>query len=226
MQLQTRSITSAIPVLQNGDHLTQAEFERRYEAMPQVKKAELIEGVVYMPSPVRVRHAYPHGLIAVWLGTYQAATPGLQMMIEPSVRLDQDNEPQPDIILRIAEGGSSRISADDYIEGSPELVVEIAASTVSIDLNSKLNAYRRNGIQEYLVWQVEEPKIDWFSLVAGQYKPMMSDTKGRIRSQGFPGLWLSVSALLGSDLPEVLATVQQGIQTSDHADFVNKLSQR
>ena len=38
--------------LEHGDHLTREEFERRYEAMPHVRKAELIEGVVYMPSPV------------------------------------------------------------------------------------------------------------------------------------------------------------------------------
>lgn len=205
--LQTR----ILPPLHNGDHLTLDEFERRYEAMPNVKKAELIEGVVYMPSPVRVRHARPHGIIAMWLGTYELAVPGVQMLIEPSVRLDQDNEPQPDAILRFIEKGSSRISADDYIEGSPELVVEIAASSVSIDLNSKLNAYRRNGIREYLVWQVEDPQVKWFRLEGGQYGLMEPTQDGILCSQVFAGLWLSVDALLSQNLTAVLKVLQTGI---------------
>lgn len=115
MSLPTRSV--APPRLENGDHLTRVEFERRYDAMPGLKQAELIEGVVYRPSPVRVRHARPHGIIATWLGTYEALTPGVQMLIEPSVRLDLNNEPQPDLVLRLLDEGSSWISADNYLEG-------------------------------------------------------------------------------------------------------------
>ncbi len=205
-QLQTRILP-----LHNGDHLTRDQFERRYQAMPDLKKAELIEGVVYMPSPVSVRHARPHGIIAAWLATYEVATPGVQMLIEPSVRLDQDNEPQPDAILRLIEGGSSRISADDYIEGSPELVVEVAASSVSIDLNSKLNAYRRNGIQEYLVWQVEDPQVKWFRLESGQYRLMDPNPDKILCSQVFAGLWLAEEALLNQDLPTLLQVLQTGL---------------
>src|SRR5690242_6337929 len=116
-----------VPALESGDHLSRSEFERRYEAMPALKKAELIEGVVYVGSPVRMDvHAEPHASVITWLGTYRAATPGVRLGDNPTVRLDLDNEPQPDALLRLepAAGGRSRVDEDGYVEGPPELVVE------------------------------------------------------------------------------------------------------
>jgi Uma2 family endonuclease len=213
-----------VPLLENGDRLTRPEFERRYEAMPNLKKAELIEGTVYMPSPVRVnRHARPHARIVAWLSAYWTATPGTDLCIEPSVRLDLDNEPQPDAVLRI-EGGNSWIDQDDYIQGAPELMVEVAASSVSKDLNAKLQAYRRNGIQEYLVWKVEEQEIVWFTLRAGEYIRLHSDDQDVIHSQVFPGLWLHRVALLQNDLSTVLACLQRGLQSSQYLTFKQQLA--
>ncbi len=137
--------------LENGDCLTRAEFEQRYEAMPHLKKAELIEGVVYMGSPVRVIHGRPHARIMAWLSPYWIATPGVDLMDNTTVRLDPDNEPQPDALLRIEVGGQSTISEDGYVEGATEFIAEIAASSASYDLRDKLRAYRRNQVQEYLV---------------------------------------------------------------------------
>jgi Uma2 family endonuclease len=137
---RSRPGTDAIPPLQSGDRLTRPEFERRYAAMPHVKHAELIEGIVYMASPMRFEpHAEPHGDIITWLGTYKAYTPGVRMGDNPTVRLDLDNEPQPDGVLLIdaAYGGNAIISDDNYIEGAPELVVEVAASSAAIDLGIK-----------------------------------------------------------------------------------------
>jgi Uma2 family endonuclease len=168
--VQTSSQRLQIPPLENGDRLTRYEFERRYNAMPSLKKAELIEGIVYMAVPLGFRsHGQPHGNIVGWLGNYQVATPGVELGIEPTVRLDLDNEPQPDAVLLIEErcGGRSRLSEDDYLEGAPELVVEIAASSAAIDLGDKKRAYRRNGIQEYIIWQVCDRKVDWFYLQEG-----------------------------------------------------------
>ncbi len=146
------TLLSALPPLESGDKLTRAKFEQRYAAMPQVKKAELIEGTVYMASPLRAKaHGKPHIHIMTWLGTYEAATPGVEALDNATVRLDANNEPQPDALLRIEQGGQSTISDDDYIEGAPELIVEIAASSASLDLHEKLNVYRRNQVQEYLV---------------------------------------------------------------------------
>jgi Uma2 family endonuclease len=212
-----------LPPLENGDRLTRAEFERRYAAMPQIKKAELIEGVVYVSSPVRVIHSQPHADFMTWLGVYRAATPGVACYDNPTVRLDADNEPQPDAVLRIATGGQSWISPDDYIEGAPELIVEIAASSASYDLHDKLRVYRRNGVQEYIVWCTYSQQIDWFYLEDGQYKPQSPEATGILRSQQFPGLWLAAPALLAGHLAEVLQTLQQGIATPDHQTFVDTL---
>lgn len=210
------SPTTNIPSLESGDRLTRHEFEHRYQATGQVKKAELIEGVVYVASPVRAtRHGRSHAKIITWLGTYWVATPGVDLQDNTTVRLDADNEPQPDALLRLEPetGGNSRISDDDYIEGAPELIAEIAASSASYDLNDKLNVYRRNGVQEYIVWQIYENRLDWFSLEQGRYILLPPDEQGVICSRVFPGLWLAVDALRTGDLASVLAILQQGLQT-------------
>lgn len=215
------------PRLENGDRLTRSEFERRYAATPEKFKAELIGGVVYVASPVRVRnHGRPHAYIMGWLIAYVAATPKVDIADNSTVRLDLDNEPQPDALLRIEPevGGRSRITDDDYIEGAPELTVEIAASSASYDMNAKLNAYRRNGVQEYLVWQTYENQIAWFCLQEGEYIRLQPNATGMIRSRVFPGLWLAVDALLRGDLATVLAELQIGLETSEHREFVDRLN--
>jgi Uma2 family endonuclease len=214
--------------LENGDHLTRPEFERRYQARPDIKKAELIEGVVYMPSPVRFKsHGEPHGWIIGWLFTYCAATPGVHLADNATVRLDLENEVQPDALLRLEPiaGGHSHVSADDYIEGAPELIVEVAASSASYDLHEKLRVYRRNGVQEYLVWQVADQRVEWFHLTDGAYLPLTPDASGALTSQVFPGLRLLVPALLSGDIAHVLAELQKGLNTADHAAFVKRLAE-
>jgi len=213
-----------VPPLENGDRLSRTEFERRYTAMPQVKKAELIEGVVYMASPLRLKsHGEPHGFLATWLGTYQAFTPGVVVGIEPTVRLDLDNEPQPDAVL-LVPGRQASIGSEDYIEGAPELVVEVAASSAAIDLHDKKRAYRRNQVQEYIVWRTLEGQLDWLVLEAGEYQAQRLDDQGVVRSRIFPGLWLAVSALLAGDMTTVLAVLQQGINSPEHQAFMQKTS--
>jgi Uma2 family endonuclease len=216
-----------LPPLENGDRLTREEFERRYEAMPRLKKAELIEGVVHMPSPVRHRgHGRQHGHLITWLGTYEAATPGTEVGDNSTARLDLGNEPQPDALLLIdpARGGQARLDADGYIEGAPELVAEVAASRASIDLTDKLQAYQRNGAREYIVWRVFDREVDWFVLRPGGYVRLPLDAQGLYRSEVFPGLWLNPAALVAGDLARVLAVVQQGAATPEHAAFVARLN--
>lgn len=217
-----------IPPLENGDHLTRAEFERRYEAMPAVKKAELIEGKVYMPSPVRLKsHGEPHLWMVTWLGVYSAFTPGVGGGDNATTRLDEENAPQPDILLRLETslGGQTLISADDYVEGAPELVGEVAASSAAYDLHEKLAVYARYGVQEYIVWSIYEDQVQWFRLEAGQYTPLLPDDDGITRSRVFPGLWLDVAALLRGDMATVLTVVQQGVASAEHVDFVQRLAE-
>lgn len=210
-----------IPELCAGDRLTRDEFERRYEAMPQVKKAELIEGVVYMPSPVSyTRHGAPHALLSHWLSSYAEETPGTGVGDNSTVRLDLDNEPQPDLLLRINHGGSTALSREGYVEGPPELVAEVTASRVSYDMHVKLNAYRRNGVREYLVWRVDDEAVDWFILRGGEYAKLAADAQGILRSEAFPGLWLDVPALLERDGTRLRATLQNGVADPQHAAFV------
>ena len=216
---------SRILPLENGDRLSRVEFERRYQAMSELKKAELIEGRVYMASPVRIIHGQPHAYIMGWLAVYHAATPGTQFADNTTVRLDADNEPQPDALLRI-EDGQSQIDVDDYIQGAPELIVEIAASSASYDLQEKLQVYRRNGVQEYLVWQVGDRIFDWFCLQDGEYIKLKPDEKNVVKSQVFPGLWLQLNSLLNFDLAKVITIVQLGLNAIEHQEFVRQISDR
>ena len=210
-----------IPELRAGDVLTRPEFERRYAAMPHVKKAELVEGVVHMPSPVRyTQHGNPHFLLSQWLGHYVSATPGVQGATDATLRLDQDNEMQPDLLLRIEGGrGRSHVDADGYVQGPPELIVEVAASSVSYDLHHKLRVYRRNGVGEYLVLRTEDAALDWFVLRGGAYERLAADALGVVCSEVFPGLWLDTLALLRGDAAALRASVERGIADPAHARF-------
>ncbi|GAA6620551.1 Uma2 family endonuclease [Scytonema sp. NUACC26] len=215
-----------IPPLESGDRLSRAEFERRYNATPEGFKAELINGVVYVASPVRIVHGRPHATLMTWLGTYWTATPGTDLADNTTTRLDLKNEPQPDALLRLEVGGSSSISDNGYIEGAPELVAEVAASIAAIDLGDKKTAYKRNGVREYLVWQVFDNRLDWYCLQDGKYLPLEPDADGIIRSLVFPGLWLAVSALLEGDRVKVLAVLELGLNSPEYIAFLQHLYQQ
>ncbi|MFO1431388.1 MAG: Uma2 family endonuclease [Candidatus Competibacteraceae bacterium] len=214
-------------MLVSGDRLSRHEFERRYAAMPANIKCELIEGVVYMAPPLRYEHhGKPHSYIIGWLLVYAAATPGVECADNTTVRLDLYNEVQPDALLRrLPEaGGQSCIGPDDYVEGAPELIAEVAASSASYDLNKKLEVYRRNGVQEYLVWRVQEGELDWFRLQDEHAERLTHDAGNVIESRVFPGLRLKVSALLTGNIAEVLAELQRGLGSPTHTAFARRLA--
>ena len=211
--------------LENGDRLRRCEFEMRYLGRPDIKKAELIEGVVHVPSPVRATHAEKHGDLLAWLRVYSASTPGVSVLDNATVRLDRDNEPQPDVLMRIESPaiGQSQLDGDDYVTGAPELVVEVAASSAAYDLHDKLHAYRRNGVLEYLVWRVYDRTFDWFVLTDDEYTPLAPAADGILHSRTFPGLRMAVNSLLDGDFATVLSELKKGIETPEHAAFVAKL---
>ncbi|HEX4124018.1 MAG TPA: Uma2 family endonuclease [Tepidisphaeraceae bacterium] len=216
-----------VPLLANGDHLTRDEFERRYAAMPEGIKAELIEGVVYMAPPVRYDpHGKAQSILSALLNYYAAKTPGIPIPADnTTVRLDNDNEPQPDLFLMLPPhtGGHAIVGADGYVVGPPALACEIAASSVNIDLHRKKAVYRRNGVQEYLVWRTEDAAIDWFSLEAGDYVPIPSQADGTLCSKIFPGLCVHPTALLNADLPALFALLDSTTATPEHESFVLRL---
>lgn len=212
-----------IPALENGDHLVREEFERRYAAMPSLRKAELIEGRVYMPSPVRINHSECHADIITILGLYRIATPGVRVSDNATIRLDAQNEPQPDALLRL-ESGRTHDSDDEYIEGSPELIIEIAGSSASFDMYEKLEMYQRNGVQEYVVWQIYEKQLNWFQLREGRYIPLLPDGEGIICSRVFPGLYVAVEALLSGDMDRTAAALQKGLESEEHAAFLQYIA--
>jgi Uma2 family endonuclease len=198
--------TIALPVLESGDHLSRTEFHHRYCAREDLKKAELVEGVVYVASPVSPFHSEPHGDVVGWLFTYRVQHPDVQLNVDSTVLLDADNEVQPDACLWRSEPGGPHLTADGrFIDGAPQLVVEVAASSASYELHQKFEAYRRNGVLEYLVWQVLDEQFNWFRLENGAYMRVEPDTRGVIESSVFPGLRLNVAKLLAGDRAGMLA---------------------
>ncbi|MFN8492258.1 MAG: Uma2 family endonuclease [Caldilineaceae bacterium] len=230
IQSEARSpqLITDIPPLETGDHLTRAEFERRYKLHPEIKKAELIEGVVYVASPVHVPHGEPHLYIGGWVTYYLAATPGLRAVDNTSIILNQKNEYQPDISVWIDEtfGGQARVGESQMLEGAPELAIEIAASSASIDLKTKKKVYQRHGVREYIVLLAHERAIRWFVLQQGEYQLLLADQDGILRSRHFPGLWFDEKSFWGRDLAQLFTVLQQGLATPEHAEFVTQLQAR
>lgn len=209
------------PVLREGDLLDGAEFLRRWEAMPELKQAELINGVVYMASPVGGPHSKFHFVLTTWLGTYWNHTPGCDGGVEGTWEMGPKDVPQPDIVLRILpEAGGQSSDGGTYSKGAPELIVEVVWSSASRDLGVKLDLYRRTGVREYLTVQLHPRAIVWRQLVRGRYRELPPDGDGVLRSRVFPGLWLDPKALWTGKL---LKTAARGLRSPEHAAFVTRL---
>ena len=198
--------------------------------MPPSCKAELIDRIVYIKTPPlsAEHHGEPDSLLQTWLGTYAIETPGVKSTTNSTTRLGGDDVLQPDASLRIlrSHGGRARIGEHGWLEGPPELVVEIAASSASIDVRNKLASYRRAGVQEYLVWRTEDGAIDWWMLEDDEYRPLPAQADGTVRSRVFPGLWLDVPAALADNGAKILATLRRGLRSAKHAAFVAELKAR
>lgn len=212
-----------LPPLVNGENMKQVEFHRRYEAYPDDIKIELIGGVVYMPSPLR----WPHGNYHVILGTafalYAGDTSGVEAGDNATAILGEESEPQPDLAMRLLPeyGGQSRLNEDQYVEGAPELLAEIAHSTRAIALHQKRRDYEKAGVIEYMVLCIEERELRWFHFPSGEM--LTPNRRGVCRSRVFPGLWLDMPALLERDTKSLAAVVRRGLASREHAAFVRRL---
>ena len=213
-----------VPPLRMGDKLTREEFLRRWEADPKIKLAELIEGVVYMPSPVSAEHGRMERWLSGWLALYQAGTLGTDGQNNTTSFMLEDT-PQPDLNLRLLPeyGGGSWVE-EKYLHGVPELVAEVCAASASYDLHQKYDLYQSAGIPEYLAVVVFEQEIRWHELVDGRYRTFPPDADGLYRSRIFPGLWLDGQALLAGDLRRVLERLQEGVDSAEHQQFIAHLA--
>jgi Uma2 family endonuclease len=206
------------PPLESGDHLTRDEFHRRYLEHPEIKRAELVDGVVYVSSPVGITHGEPHGRAVGWLFVFQARTPEVHLADNTTVFLPTGDEVQPDACLyRLEPHGNVRLvkrregrQTVEYLEGAPGFVFEVAASSASYDLHSKKRAYEQSGVLEYLVWQIYERRITWFRLHEGHFVEIEPDENGVIESAVFHGLRLAIEKMLSGDDAGVLAELDAG----------------
>lgn len=214
--------TYSVPLLHSGDRLSQPEFHHRYEQYPDDVKFELIKGTVYMASPQRLPHGRYSTKLASVLDQYETHTPGVEAASDSTVILGPKSEPRPDLFLRVLpeKGGTSR-TEDDYVYGGPELVIEIAHSTVAIDLHQKKDDYQQTGVAEYIVVCLEEREVHWFDLASGKARKIPSD--GILRSKSFPGLWIDTEALFRCDSKRLARVLHDGLASPEHARFVRRL---
>ena len=212
------------PPLREGDHLTSEEFLRRWEAMPDLKHAELIDGIVYMPSPVSLEHGDPHSFLHLWLGGYSIATPGCRSLLEATWLMGEHQTPQPDITLRILPeyGGQSTV-VGPYASGAPELIVEVAVSSYSREFGAKKRLYERMGVREYLIAVPREHKLVCQGLTTTGFQIIEPGTDGVFRSLCFPGLWLDTASVWVDDLQRMNSVLQQGLATAEHVRFAAQL---
>jgi hypothetical protein len=239
-QPRTDGTPGAIPPLRDGDRMDADEFLRRYAADPVVYTAELLQGVVHITRWREFRdgkemivppisadgHARPDNQLQTWLGVYWAHTPGVQAQGPTTTILpSQTTGLEPDAMLRILPecGGGARVGSDKFVHGTPELLAEISFTSGARDFGKKFDAYQADGVPEYLVWRTAEQEVHWFALRRKKYAALTPHADGTLRSEQFPGLWLDVPALLAGDMAKVLATLQQGIASPEHAAFVAKL---
>jgi Uma2 family endonuclease len=216
-------IEESVPPLSAGDKLTRAEFLRRWEADPEIKKAELIGGMVYMPSPVSIEHGDMDGEVGGWVYTYKVATPGTACGHNTTTFLQEDT-PQPGVNLRILpEYGGKSFVRKNYLEGIPELLAEICRSSATYDLNVKLELYQAAKVPEYLTILLYEREVRWHILEGANYRILTPDADSLLRSQVFPGLWLDVNSLLAGNTHQVLVRLQEGLQSAEHERFVAEL---
>lgn len=218
------TVEQRVPPLVAGDRLTRAEFLRRWVDHPEIKKAELIGGIVYMPSPVSIEYGVSENDVGTWVGTYRAVTSGTISGQNTTSFILQDC-PQPDIFLCILSeyGGESWVQGK-YLHGKPEFLTEICRSSTAYDLHQKLELFQAAQIPEYLAILLYEREIRWHILEGGVYQLLPPDADGIWRSRIFPGLWLDGQALLEGNLSQVLAKLQEGIRSPAHQAFVEKLA--
>lgn len=223
----------SIPPLVNGDRLDQPTFHHRYEAMPKGTRAELIGGVVYLHSPakwlkrLKRQHGRSSGWVIGWLLAYEEATPGTETYDKASNLMGPESEPQPDACLLIspAHGGQTS-EKDEWIVGAPELIVEVALSSESLDLHSKKSDYEKAGVREYIVVALRQQRVHWFVKRDEVLTEVPGDSAGVYRSEVFPGLWLDGGALLRGDMARVRAMLAAGLATPEHTAFVARLQAR
>jgi Uma2 family endonuclease len=217
--------TETLPPLVAGERLDRATFHARYEAMPPETRAELIGGVVCMPSPLSGDHGSEDNRIAGWLFHYTRFTRGVKAMGHVSAFLDDLGEPQPDaaLIIKPEFGGQTHVDSG-YLSGPPELVVEVSRSSRRTDLGPKLRDYERSGVLEYLVVALDPDEIFWHRRRDGRFVRMEADPEGCFRSEVFPGLWLDLRALFEDDPNGIIATLDRGLASPEHAAFVSRLA--
>jgi hypothetical protein len=217
------------PPLADGQLVSLEEFEQRFDATPDLKHAELLDGVAYLRHDGRAFAGSCRAALIGWLGVYSASTRFLLPGAHGHVALDDRNELQPDAILAVRPeaGGTVVLDATGVVRSAPDFAADVFTTTNATLLPKRIAAHERGGTLEYLVWYAEHKCVDWLVRERGEFVAMNPDpADGLLKSVAFPGLWLDATALLNGDLDTVLAALQRGLASAEHKAFVSQLAAR
>lgn len=190
-------------MLYTGMRMEREEFMRRWEALPDLRNAELIEDIVFVSSPVGPKHGRYDAFMTAWLVNYAAYASGLEVLINTTCYL-LNSAPQPDAQLR------SRLTGDqEYPTTPPELIVEVCESSYAHDLGPKRALYQRAGVKEYITLDTFSRQLIWRYLEDGSYVELQAGEDGILRSRVFAGLWLHPGHAWTLDAPAMLRLLEQ-----------------
>ena len=221
----THLVTIGPLLFEAGDRMSRDEFLARWEQMPNLKFAELIEGVVYLPSPLSHEHGRYDSLVQAWAAVY-ADRSKIAESLTNCTWLMLESAPQPDAALRLLpEFGGQSEEIDKLVAGAPELAAEVTRSSRSYDLGPKLALYERAGVREYVAVMLEERRIEW-RVLKNKYDLLQPDASGIFRSIVFPGLWLDEPAFWRHDLSRVLEVLEEGLRSPECQEFIRRCQTR
>ena len=224
--------------LRDGERIPPDEFRRRcgvLEAVGVDFRVEYVNGVVrMMPPPNFAGHTHPIRVMQGLLSAYTRQTPGVIDYTESGVTLPVEEtsaDVSPDLCLVVQPGRGGQMSVDDagYFVGPPELVVEVANSSLSYDLGEKRDLYEAAGVQEYLVHATRERRLLMMRRDGDRFRTVMPDADGVLASRIFPGLVFDTAAIIADDIAAAEATLDRVMQSPEvaaaHQNLVASLAE-
>jgi Uma2 family endonuclease len=166
------AMTTAEPWPAAGQLFTVDDLDR----MPDDgRRYELVDGVLMVSPAPRIPHQFVLGELLVQL--HGACPPGLFVVPGPGVRMSDDTELIPDLVVIRQDQLTAR-----RVTRPPLLAVEIQSpSTALFDLNTKKAVYERFSIESYwiVVPDADQPELIAFELRDGRYERLAHVTGGR-----------------------------------------------
>ncbi len=180
---------------------------------PESRICEYLDGVVYMPSPVSIRHQQIVIFLADLLNGFRWEGRCGEVLTGPApLRLSWLRKLEPDIFVLPASFEPEKNGTRDDLKA--ELVIEVLSpSNRSHDLERKAKVYQDAGIPE--IWYVDESReqlhVDHREITSYSRITQSAET---FVSRALMGFWIDVGWLWKSPLPNPRECLKSLLSTS------------